>query len=154
MNWIKNPQLEPEIFINDFMGGQHGNPAYQEYLRNKFHNGYCYYFATILKTAFNRGIICWTAPFGHFVWVDSNNINNLEKANAYDIEGKYNLKDHDTFYLIPETYIKNFICNFLHTQSADKLPSATKNDLIKAIKNYCNDTNQVYDTTIKDWLED
>ena len=35
-----------------------------------FTNGFCYYFAVILKDAFNRGEICWHKNYGHIVWRD------------------------------------------------------------------------------------
>lgn len=49
---------------------------------NLFANGYCYYFATILKEAFNRGDIYWHKGYSHIVWVDINNI-------PYDIGGVF-----------------------------------------------------------------
>lgn len=69
-----------------------------------FANGNCYYFALMLKYAFNRGTICWHRNHGHIVWVDDDNI-------AYDIGGvfyDYNEKD-----LLPvEDIIRRFIRRF------------------------------------------
>lgn len=45
-----------------------------------FAAGYCYYFANMLKLAFNRGTVCWHKGFGHIVWVDTDGI-------AYEIGG-------------------------------------------------------------------
>ena len=147
MHWINNITNEVEQFIDDFMGGANGNSHSQEILRTKFMNGYCYYFAHILKIAFKRGTICWTAPFGHFVWTDID-------RKSYDIEGLYNIKNHDSFYIIPEKYIKNYIYDFLHTTPSEQHKPATKQALIKAVKKYCNDNNIEYDANIEDWFYD
>ena len=53
-----------------------------ESTRLLFRTGYCYYFAVMLKDAFNRGKVCAAYPISHFVWVDDNGI-------PYDIEGIY-----------------------------------------------------------------
>ena len=45
-------------------------------------NGYCFYFASMLKVAFNRGEIYIVAPFGHVVWRDTDD-------RYYDIDGEY-----------------------------------------------------------------
>lgn len=69
-------------FINRFIqkaevGGIEYGP-----LRNLFMGGYCFYFASMLKAAFNRGEIYIVAPFGHVVWRDTDN-------RYYDIDGEY-----------------------------------------------------------------
>lgn len=51
-------------------------------IRETFMQGYCYYFAVILKEAMGRGTICWACPFSHIVWKDTND-------KAYDIDGEY-----------------------------------------------------------------
>lgn len=58
---------------------------YQEGVEDLFSNGYCYYFACMLKAAFDRGDVCWHNGYGHIVWVDTNDI-------AYDINGVFD--DH------------------------------------------------------------
>ena len=142
--WIANAKTEPEKFINNFMDSGYASEDDMMKLREKFRNGYCYYFATILKTAFNRGEICWTAPFGHFVWVDTD-------GKAYDIEGSYDMRNTETFYLIPEKYVKKFIGDFLHNGIKSK--PATKADLIKSVKTYCKDSKEVYYEEIEDYFE-
>ena len=67
-------------FIFDFVWCKASNINEYELIRSLFMDGYCYYFAVILKTAFNRGEICWCAPYAHFIWLDTNGI-------PYDIEG-------------------------------------------------------------------
>lgn len=107
-----------------------------------FRGGYCYYFAHLLQIAFNSGTVCWAAPFGHFVWVN-NDI-------PYDIEGIY---EGEAFYLIPETYIEDYVHEFKHIPS-DKRSSkiSTKEILIERIKDYCKNTNQVYDSDIEKYF--
>ena len=70
----------PEVlnFINDIYDSQPEENS--EAIRHLFHCGYCYYFASMLKTAFGRGTICLAYPFGHIVWLDTDGI-------PYDIEG-------------------------------------------------------------------
>lgn len=71
-----------------------------------FASGYCYYFAMMLKAAFNRGDICWHRNHGHIVWVDESGI-------AYDIGGVfYDYEDGD---LLPvETSLADMIVDFKH----------------------------------------
>lgn len=147
MHWIQNITNNVEKFIDEFMGGQHGSNRTQEILRSKFINGYCYYFAHMLKIAFNRGTVCWAAPFGHFVWLDTND-------KAYDIEGLYDLEGNEGFYLIPEKYLKKYIHDFLHTEESKNHKSASKKDLIKIVQKYCHDYNIEYDSSIEDWFYD
>lgn len=71
-----------------------------------FSNGYCYYFAHMLQTAFQKGEVCWAAPFGHIIW----QYNNIE----YDIEGVY---AGEATMFIPELFIGNTIDDFKHIQS-------------------------------------
>lgn len=52
-----------------------------EIIRKLFHDGYCYYFALMLRDAFPGGFMSWTKPFGHIVYVYDDV--------PYDIEGVY-----------------------------------------------------------------
>lgn len=63
--WLKkiqkiHPKADEELFrfIYDFSVKQ-GYGEAEEVLYQQFANEYCYYFACILKVAFNRGEICW-----------------------------------------------------------------------------------------------
>jgi hypothetical protein len=132
-------EVKPLDFINNFVGDS-------EDIRSKFRNGYCYYFAKMLQTTYNRGAVCLTAPFGHFVWFDS--IDNK----AYDIEGIYEMKDHDAYYLIPERYLGNFVNDFMPNRKG--LIAATKSDIIHIIKTYCNDTGLKYYKELEKYLKD
>lgn len=75
----------------------------------QFANGYCYYFAQMLQTAFHRGEICWVAPFGHIVWLDDNNV-------AYDISG---CNDSECQYYIPVFMLGDMLKDFLHIPDDD-----------------------------------
>lgn len=72
-----------------------------------FDCGYCYYFAIMLKDAFNRGEVCWHRNHSHIVWVDTNGI-------AYDIGGVfYDYKEGD---LLPaEDSLGDMLIEFKHT---------------------------------------
>lgn len=86
-----------------------------------FRNGYCYYFAIILQTAFGRGTICYSYDNGHIIWVDDDNAS-FALRTAYDIEGTYT--DYNTNCLIPMDIFEEGIIDFMHTPglrfSADK----------------------------------
>lgn len=108
--WLKkiqkvHPKADEEVlrFIYDFSTKQGCGEA-EEILYQQFASGYCYYFACMLKAAFNRGEICWAAPFGHIVWVDENGI-------PYDISG---VNESETDDYIPEYMMGNTILDFKH----------------------------------------
>lgn len=82
-----------------------------ECLRKQFRAGYCYHFAMMLKDSFNRGEICWAAPFSHIVWVD-------EDDTAYDIEGVY---ESECEYLIPVSYLGSALGGFKHVRGLEYL---------------------------------
>ena len=84
-------------------------------IRNQFMDGYCYYFAHILKTAFNRGDVCWVIGDSHIVWVDTDGI-------AYDADGEFNkyngsINDFYNKSLIPENIITPYMKTFKHVPS-------------------------------------
>ena len=79
----------------------------KDVIRKLYRAGYCYYFASMLKDAFKRGIICYAYYEGHIVWLDGNNeISDL----AYDIDGVYKNFKH----LIPIEKIGVGINDFMH----------------------------------------
>ena len=100
-----HPKSDEEVlrFIYDFSVKQ-GYGEAEEVLYQQFASGYCYYFACMLKAAFNRGEICWAAPFGHIVWVDENGI-------PYDISG---VNESETDDYIPEYMMGDTILDFKH----------------------------------------
>lgn len=132
-------EVEPLEFINNFRGDS-------EEIRSKFRNGYCYYFAKMLQMTYSRGEVFWTAPFGHFVWVDSTD------DKAYDIEGLYEMKDHDAYYLIPEEKLGIYINDFMPNRKGC-IP-AEKADLIKIVKDYCESRHIEYHSEIEKYFKD
>lgn len=110
-------------FIDRFYNNVGENLDNQEVLRHQFRNGYCYYFAVILKTAFGRGEVCWCAPFGHFCWVDTDGL-------PYDCEGFYY---GEADYLIPERFLGEALNDFLHT---DTVFNASLEDINNIIQKY------------------
>ena len=147
---MKTKQREQVLeFINKF-AGYDKEPEYNwEVIRKKFRAGYCYYFAHMLDLAFKgRGSVCLAAPFGHFVWIDSD-------KKIYDIEGEYK---GEAYYFIPETFIKllndmNMIhCPldmFLHNGSMDFM---SEKDCIDLMKLYCNFYKIEYDHKVEKYL--
>lgn len=82
----------------------HQDTQKQDAVCELFSSGYCYYFAMILKEAFERGEVCWCAPYGHICWVDDN-------GHPYDI---YGTCDSECTYYIPVSYIKKGLADFKH----------------------------------------
>lgn len=109
-------------FINTFLTHNKTDVA-DEVLKNQFSAGYCYYFAVILKAAFNRGEICWCAPYGHFCWVDEDGI-------PYDI---YGICVSEAEHYIPYYFLGEALNDFLHT---NKTFNATKEDIQQIIDKY------------------
>ena len=108
-------------FINQFYARFHGDP---EHLRSLFRSGYCWHFAHMLCSTFMRGTVCWTAPFGHFVWCDIDGI-------PYDIEGVHT---GDTAYYIPEQHLGMRLYDFLHIPGKDF--NASKEQVMEIIESY------------------
>ena len=115
-------------FISNFRN--HNNTIEsEENIRTLFRAGYCYYFAVMLKEAFNRGEICWCAPFGHICWVD-------DDGTPYDIEG---VCYSDCDYYIPVSYIKEGLDDFKRVPG--KAFNASQEYINNAIDRYKNDNN-------------
>lgn len=117
-------------FIYDIL--LHNGQQTSECTRNLFRNGYCYYFAHMLQTAFQRGTVCWAAPFGHFVWLDTSGV-------PYDIEGIYK---GEAIELIPESYLGEAINDFRHIQNISY--NATTKDIDAIIERYQKDKPSKY----------
>ena len=80
-------------------------PSGSDAIYDLFAAGYCYYFAVMLKTAFNRGEVVWHKGFGHIVWLDVDDI-------AYDIGGVF--YDYGADDLVPLTELGSDIEFFKH----------------------------------------
>lgn len=76
-------------------------------IRSFYEAGYCYYFAHMLKDAFQRGHLCLTEPIGHIVWMDENGC-------AYDINGPYRPEEHDCERLLDIRFLGDLILDFMH----------------------------------------
>ncbi len=114
--------LEVLEFIWNFLHFQ-GISA-TDVIHHQFRNGYCWHFAHILKSTFQRGTVCWAAPFGHFVWRDESEV-------PYDIEGVY-LGEAEEF--IPEEYLGRHIQDFLRIPG--EISNTSEEEIRKIIENY------------------
>ena len=81
----------------------------QDIIRRLFRQGYCYYFACILKRAFNGGSIICLPDAKHFVY----KIDDV----LYDIEGVYEV-DLDTK-MINENDMGTKMSSYLHNDFSD-----------------------------------
>lgn len=124
LKWSPNANEQVLQFIYNFAWHKASTETEHEQIRCLFMDGYCYYFATMLKTAFKRGEICWCAPYGHFVWLDTNGV-------PYDIEG---VSTAEAKYYIPETYIEEGLADFMHVPGVTF--NASKEYIDAAIKQY------------------
>lgn len=118
-------------FITDFTCHSASSEAEYEIIRHTFRAGYCWHFAHILKDTFKRGEVCWTAPFGHFVWVDDNGV-------PYDVEG---VNFGEQAYNIPESYLGDKIRDFTHIPG-ETIPETTDKEVYEIIRKY-EDDNQL-----------
>lgn len=78
-----------------------------ESIYNLFAAGYCYYFALMLKDAFQRGEICWHKNFSHIVWVD-------DDKTAYEIGGIF--YDYNEDELVPLSKLGEDLRYFKHVK--------------------------------------
>lgn len=141
-SWVLgNEDNEVIRFINRFYDINNNSLDDQEVLRRQFRAGYCYYFAVMLKTAFNRGEICWCAPFGHMCWVDTD-------GTPYDCEGVY---DGEAVYLIPEHYLGESIKDFMHT---DEVYDVSRDEVMNTINKYRADRSISDDTDAIKYIEE
>ena len=133
-NGMNNVRIDVQVlgFIQQFnyskvRKNEKGEPNLDdlELIRLLFEDGYCYYFAHMLKTAFNRGEVCICAPFAHFVWVDENYI-------PYDISG---MSDAEYEYLIPEKFLgEDVVSDFKHIPNVSYY--TTKEEIEDIIRRY------------------
>lgn len=121
------PDADTQVlfFIADILF--HSGGVNAETIRYLFHSGYCYYFANMLKLAFNRGEVCWAAPYGHIVWKDDDGI-------CYDIEG---VTISEAEYFIPISYIGEGVKDFLHVR--DVSANTTQEEIDSYIEAYLKD---------------
>jgi hypothetical protein len=113
-----------------------------EPLRMLYRTEYCWHFAHMLKTAFDRGTVCWTAPYSHVIWMDAD-------GTAYDCEG---ICKNDSFYLIPEEYIPANMLQYFKHMPDRYVKEATREQLIKIVKTYCEETGCEYRPEIENYF--
>lgn len=143
-NYI-NDAKDSEVlqWINKFV--MHQCSTYEEYevLRATFRGGYCYYFAHMLQLAFDRGTVCFTAPFSHWVWEDLD-------GKLYDIEGLY---EGEAFYFIPENeYTLNDMSSFKHRDGIEFVKPSPE-DCINMMKEYCARNSIQYNPDVEWFLK-
>jgi hypothetical protein len=138
---ILNCNTEVEQFIEDWYNHFSIDVEDQEKLRAHYRSGYCWHFAHMLQTTFNRGQVCWAAPFGHVIWLDTDNT-------PYDCEGVY---QGEAFYFIPEECLPDFAFDdFKHISG--KGTGLSKEAIIELIKSYCKLTAKEYDSRLEDYF--
>lgn len=114
LNFIKNFSLS------------FGIETYDEVMYPLFTSGYCYYFANMLKSAFDVGTLCLCYPYGHIVY--------MKDYVPYDITGKYEGEEE---LFIPIKYLdKEDLENFKHI--SDKINKKTKEYTESVANKYCN----------------
>ena len=114
-------------FIMDFSTHAADTEEGYSIICSTFRAGYCWHFAHLLQAAFQRGTVCWAAPFGHFIWMDDNRI-------PYDIEGVYS---GEAFYFIPESYLNDEVEDFLHIPGVGH--GTTQEEIMAVIRRYEDD---------------
>lgn len=105
LNNYKNANKDVIEFIARIL--YHSGSNNTESINFLFRQGYCYYFAQMLKDAFGRGNLYLAYPEQHIVWLDGNDVS---KDLAYDINGvNKNWKK-----LIPIAKLGSGILDFKH----------------------------------------
>lgn len=123
----KNVNMKVLQFINEITFFPNLDCNSDGCIDHLFSNGYCYYFAQILNTAFQGGTICWSVDRVHIVWLDGTD---LQNDIAYDITDVY--EDYEE--LRPVSYLGTTLVDFLHNNEKWK-----SND--EEFEKYCKEKN-------------
>lgn len=110
----------------------------EDAIRSFFTAGYCYYFAVMLREAFQSGTICYVADKAHIVFVDGIDLDN---DYAYDIDGvffEYGERD-----LIPIKEMERKIWDFIHKPGV--VSGYDRSETDRLIHNWKHDTYMVKD---------
>lgn len=115
-------------------------PVESSILASVFSQGFCYYFAIILKEAFGCGDICITSDCNHVVWVYKNI--------AYDIGGVYNRYPRSAnignFFngnLIPISMVPHYMDSYKHVLLGTTQKGMSEmNSVLKIIDNIKEET--------------
>lgn len=132
LDWYTDPEkFQGEVnlkvikFIDEITNFPDRDGDSGEQIDHLFSAGYCYYFASMLKTAFG-GQLCWAQDRGHIVWADIQEgctFDELQKACAYDISGIFD--DYEVLW--PVSYLGDAIVDYLHNEQAFHMNDRFKN---------------------------
>ena len=117
-----------DMKVIQFIGGirYHLDVEGVDVIDSLFSAGYCWHFAQMLKSTFNRGKVVLAHPYSHVVWVDTNNV-------AYDIHGVY--YEEGVTYISFEV-LGDIVYDFKHIKGySSRLSEKDYNSLIDAILN-------------------
>lgn len=120
------PGSDPTVLEFIFRTVYHLGAENARCIESLFMGGYCYYFAVMLKTAFNRGMLCWNGS-SHIVWLDGNSVLNDV---AYDARGV----SWDYEALIPVEALKDGIWDFMRVPG--KVYNASEEEITKLLESY------------------
>ena len=119
LDWYKDPKkfqgevnLDVISFIDEITDFPDRDGNSGEQIDHLFSAGYCFYFASMLKTAFG-GQMCWIQDRGHVAWADvpeGCSFDELQKAGVYDITGLCD--DYETLW--PVAYLGDTVLDFMH----------------------------------------
>lgn len=117
-----NGRSDVMSFINEFYNRDGVNSdCDKKSLENQFSNGYCFYFAHILKAAFNRGCVCCIVCGSHVIWLDDDNV-------GYDCQGVYNQYHGNRFNFWNKCLVhiddmpQNYLTTYKHVPSQKLTP--------------------------------
>lgn len=131
---LDNKFIDPQIFIDKFRNNSRD-------IMELFESGYCYYFATTLKEAFERGKVVWAAPYPHICWMDID-------GKVYDINGLRNDPEIDLY--VPIEYLSDIdIANFKHVR-AGKINVLDISDTIDLMVKYARKLCSSYNFKFKE----
>lgn len=132
LDWYTDPEkFQGEInlkvikFIDEITNFPDRDGESGEQIDHLFSAGYCYYFASMLKTAFG-GQLCWAQDRGHIVWADIQEgctFDELQKACAYDISGIFD--DYEVLW--PVSYLGDAVVDYLHNEQVFHINDSFKN---------------------------
>lgn len=126
--------ISPQSFIDNFRNNS-------EDIIELFESGYCYYFANLLKEAFERGRVVWAAPYPHICWMDTD-------GKVYDINGLRN--DPEIELYVPIEYLSDIdIADFKHVLVA-KIDKANMSNPRDLMFNYAKDLCLLYNFIFKE----
>ena len=121
--YSEEPEADAEVirFIGKFIF--YKGIKNRHIIQELFRNGYCLYFAHMLKEAFGRGEVLYVYDDGHFIWKDDNNV-------KYDVLGV----NHTHKMLIPEAQIGDGLMEYKHIPGRN--PVLSESEIVKRMEDY------------------